>query len=80
MNANYTLSNCYGSPDGSGGGTTNVSVGYNIPGNPSFDDGNCTADRLHNFSLSASVQSPRLDNAACAPRSLIGGSSAASAR
>ena len=64
MTANYTLSNCYGSPDGSGGGTTNVSVGYNIPDNPSFDDGNCTADRLHNFSLSASVQSPRLDNAA----------------
>ena len=64
MTANYTLSNCYGSPDGSGGGTTNVSVGYNIPDNPSFDDGNCTADRLHNFSMTASVQSPRLDNAA----------------
>ena len=64
MTANYTLSNCYGSPDGSGGGTTNVSVGYNKPEDPGYDDGNCTADRLHNFSLSASVQSPRLNNAA----------------
>jgi hypothetical protein len=64
FNANYALSNCFGSPDGSGGGTTNVSVGYNIPDNPSFDDGNCTADRLHNFSMTASVQSPRVGNAA----------------
>jgi hypothetical protein len=62
--ANYTLSNCYGSPDGNGGGTTNVSVGYNIPDNPGFDDGNCTADRLHNFSMSASVQSPLFNNTA----------------
>src|SRR4029079_13491816 len=38
VTANYTLSNCYGSPDGNGGGTTNVSVGYNIPGDPHFDD------------------------------------------
>src|SRR4029077_16775360 len=44
--ANYTLSHCYGSPDGGGGTTTNVSTGYNIPSNPSFDDGNCTSDRL----------------------------------
>jgi hypothetical protein len=64
VTANYTLSNCYGSPDGNGGGTTNVSVGYNKPEDPSYDDGNCTADRLHNFSLSASITSPRLDNAA----------------
>jgi hypothetical protein len=64
VTANYTLSNCYGSPDGNGGGTTNVSVGYNKPDDPGYDDGNCTADRLHNFSLSASVQSPRLNNAA----------------
>jgi hypothetical protein len=64
MTANYTLSNCYGSPDGSGGGTTNVSVGYNKPEDPGYDDGNCTADRLHNFSMSASITSPRLENAA----------------
>ena len=63
VNVNYTLSNCYGSPDGFGGGTTNVSSGYNIPGNPGFDDGNCTADRLHNFSVSAGVESPRFENA-----------------
>jgi hypothetical protein len=62
--ANYTLSNCYGAPDGGGGGTTNVSSGYNIPSDPHFDDGNCSADRLHNFSLSASIQSPRLNSPA----------------
>jgi hypothetical protein len=64
VTANYTLSNCFGSPGGNGGGTTNVSVGYNIPSDPRFDYGNCTADRLHNFSMSASVQSPRMSNAA----------------
>ncbi len=62
--ANYALSNCYGSPDGNGGGTTNVSVGYNKPSDPHYDDGNCAADRLHNFSLSASVESPRFERAA----------------
>jgi hypothetical protein len=62
--ANYTLSNCFGSPDGNGGGTTNLGVGYNKPEDPGYDDGNCTADRLHNFSMTASVQSPRLNNAA----------------
>ena len=47
VNANYTLSHCYGAPEGGGGSTTNVSVGYNIPSNPRFDDRNCAADRLH---------------------------------
>jgi hypothetical protein len=64
VNANYTRFHCYGSPEGGGAFTTNVSVGYNIPSNPGFDDGNCAADRLHNFSLTASIQSPRLDNRA----------------
>ena len=59
--ANYTLSHCYGSPDGFGGGTTNVSTGYNIPSNPGYDDGNCTSDRLHNFTMTASVESPRFE-------------------
>ncbi len=36
IDANYALSNCYGSPEGSGGGTTNVSVGYNMPRDPRF--------------------------------------------
>ena len=67
VNANYTLSHCYGSPEGGGASTTNVSAGYNIPANPRFDDGNCAADRLHNFSLTASVQSPRFDSRRCAP-------------
>ncbi len=63
FNANYTLSHCFGSPDGSGGGTPNPSTGYNIPADPHFDDGNCTADRLHNFSMTAGVESPRFESA-----------------
>jgi len=62
--ANYALSHCYGSPDGGGGGTTNVSAGYNIPANPGFDDGNCTADRLQNFSMTGSVETPRFESRA----------------
>ena len=64
FSANYALSHCYGSPDGNGGGTTNLGVGYNKPEDPGFDDGNCTADRLHNFSMTAGVESPRFENAA----------------
>jgi hypothetical protein len=39
-----------------------VSSGYNIPSDPHFDDGNCGADRLHNFSFSASIQSPQFES------------------
>ena len=63
FNANYTLSHCFGSPDGSGGGTPNPGTGYNIPADPHFDDGNCTADRLHNFTMTAGVESPRFESA-----------------
>jgi len=55
---NYALSHCHGSPEGNGGGTTNVSVGYNKPNDPHYDDGNCAADRLHNFSANGTIQSP----------------------
>jgi hypothetical protein len=58
MTANYTLSNCYGSPEGGGGGTTNVSTGYNKPADHAYDDGHCAADRLHNFSATGSYQTP----------------------
>jgi hypothetical protein len=57
--ANYTLSHCYGSPDGFGGATTNVSSGYNKPDDPGFDNGNCTADRLQNFTMTGSAMSGR---------------------
>src|SRR6185295_12287522 len=63
LNVNYSLSHCYGSPDGFGGATTNVSSGYNIPGNPGYDDGNCTADRLQNFTMTAGIESPHFENA-----------------
>ncbi len=62
LTANYTFSKCYGSPDGNGGSTTNVSVGYNIPSNPGYDDGYCASDRTHNFVVTASLESPRFEN------------------
>jgi hypothetical protein len=58
LSANYTLSHCFGAPDGFGGGTANLASGYNDPGNPHFDDGNCTSDRRHVFTLTAGVQTP----------------------
>jgi Carboxypeptidase regulatory-like domain len=64
LTGNYALSHCYGSPDGNGGGTTNVSVGYNIPSNPGYDDGNCNNDRLQNLSVIGSVETPRFENGA----------------
>jgi hypothetical protein len=63
INANYTVSNCFGSPDGNGGATTNISTGYNIPDNPGYDDGNCSSDRLQNFSVTGAIQSPRFNHA-----------------
>ena len=45
-----------------------------------IDDGNCTADRLHNFSLTAASSRRVSTTRRCAPRSLIGGWRASSAR
>jgi hypothetical protein len=64
VNANYTLSHCFGSPDGSGGGTANLGTGYNDPNNPRFDDGNCTSDRRHVFTLTAGAETPRFEGRA----------------
>jgi hypothetical protein len=64
MSANYTLSHCYGSPDGFGGQTVNLGNGYNDPGNPRFDDGNCVSDRRHVFTLTAGVESPQFEGRA----------------
>jgi hypothetical protein len=64
VNANYTLSHCFGSPDGSGGGTPNTSTGYNDPNNPHFDDGNCTSDRRHVFTLTAGAEMPQFEGRA----------------
>ena len=58
LNANYTLSHCYGSPEGLGGAVNTISSGYNNPLDPAYDDGNCAADRLHNFTATAGIQSP----------------------
>jgi hypothetical protein len=59
VNANYTLSRCFGSPDGSGGATANLGTGYNDPNNPHLDDGNCTSDRRHVFTLTAGAETPQ---------------------
>jgi hypothetical protein len=64
VSANYTLSHCYGSPDGFGGATVNLANGYNDPSNPHFDDGNCTSDRRHVFTLTAGVEAPQFDGRA----------------
>ena len=64
VSANYTLSHCYGSPDGFGGNTVNLGNGYNDPNNPHFDDGNCTSDRRHVFTLTAGAQTPGFSSAA----------------
>ena len=61
FSANYTVSHCYGSPDGFGGSTTNLSAGYNKPSDPHYDDGNCTVDRLQNFTVTAGVATPRFE-------------------
>jgi len=64
LNANYTLSHCFGSPDGSGGATANLNTGYNDPNNPHFDDGNCTSDRRHVFTLTAGAETPQFEGRA----------------
>jgi hypothetical protein len=73
ISANYTLSHCTGSPDGFGGNTVNLGNGYNDPNNPHFDDGNCTADRRHVFTLTAGVESPQFEGASPALRAVASG-------
>jgi hypothetical protein len=64
VNANYTLSHCFGSPDGGGAGTANLGTGYNDPSRPHFDDGNCTSDRRHVFTLTAGAETPQFEGRA----------------
>jgi carboxypeptidase family protein len=73
VSANYTLSHCYGSPDGFGGATANLASGYNDPNNPQFDEGNCTSDRRHVFVLTAGVESPRFEGSSPALRAAASG-------
>jgi len=73
VSANYTLSHCTGSPDGFGGATANLANGYNDPNNPQFDDGNCTSDRRHVFTLTAGVESPRFEGSNAALRAVASG-------
>jgi hypothetical protein len=73
LTANYALGHCYGSPNGSGGGTANLSTGYNLKDDHHFDDGNCETDRRHIFTLTAGVESPRLSGGNAALRALGSG-------
>jgi hypothetical protein len=68
LNANYTLSHCYGAPSGNGGtNSPNLGNGYNDPKNHALDNGNCDTDRRHVFTLTASVQSPDFSGHAWSP-------------
>jgi hypothetical protein len=64
INANYTLSKCYGSPDNLGGGTVNVGTGYAKHDDHAYDDGYCDSDRRHNVSLTAGATSKRFNQTA----------------
>ena len=72
--ANYTISTCSAHPT-QGGGTSNVGSGYMVPVsiiNPPADAeerldrdyGRCPDNRTHIFNMTASVETPRFDNAA----------------
>jgi hypothetical protein len=56
LNANYTLSRCFGTP------TTNdfnqTSAGYSDPNNPNFDAGYCDQDRRHLATLNMGYETP----------------------
>jgi hypothetical protein len=68
LNANYTVSHCYGAPSGNGGtNSPNLGNGYNDPKNHAFDNGNCDTDRRHAFTLTASVLSPDFSGHAWSP-------------
>jgi len=60
LSANYTLSKCNGHPHAV---LPNVNSGYVNPDDIDYDYGACDSDRRHLFNLSASVESPRFENA-----------------
>jgi hypothetical protein len=62
LNANYTLSQCRGTPQNPRFNQT--SGGYLKPDDPSFDEGYCDQDRRHLATLTAGYETPDFDNAA----------------
>jgi hypothetical protein len=61
LNANYTLSRCFGLDWANTGGTGG---GYTNPADPDYDRGHCEQDRTHLANLTVGYQTPRLENAA----------------
>jgi len=64
LNANYTVSRCFGDATTPGGGFPQIANGYTNPADPAFDRGHCLQDRTHIGSFTAGAQTPRFDSAA----------------
>ena len=60
FDSNYTISNCEADTYYSGG-FFNYDDGYQKPGDPSFDRGNCVSNRTHIGNVSVTYQTPRLE-------------------
>ena len=60
LNANYTLSRCYG--DLTTGGFPQLAQGYTNPADPAMDRGHCEQDRTHLGSLTVGYRTPAFGN------------------
>jgi hypothetical protein len=62
LNANYTLSRCFG--DVTTGGFPQLGQGFTNPDDPSMDRGHCDQDRTHLTSLTLGYRTPEFGNMA----------------
>jgi hypothetical protein len=60
LNANYTVSRCFGDATTPGGGFPQIANGFTKPDDPAFDRGHCVQDRTHIGSFTAGMQTPQL--------------------
>jgi Carboxypeptidase regulatory-like domain len=60
LNANYTVSRCFGDATTPGGGFPQIANGFTKPDDPAFDRGHCVQDRTHIGSVTAGMQTPQL--------------------
>ena len=68
LNANYTLSRCFGLDMPTGGGNAG---GYTNPADPDYDRGHCEQDRTHLTNVTMGAQTPQFANPML--RALAGG-------
>jgi len=61
LNANYTLSRCYG--DNTTGGFPQLGQGFTNPANPAMDRGYCDQDRTHLGGFTLGYKTPQFTNA-----------------